>query len=69
MNNLEQDAEQAMGGSSGGGNMMGGGNQQQQQGGSSNSGVDKEVNSGKWCCGEREREREIGWANNGWLLL
>ena len=50
MNNLEQDAEQAMGGGSGGGN-------QQQQGGSSNSGVDKEVNSGEWCCGE-ERERD-----------
>ncbi|KAK0508263.1 hypothetical protein JMJ35_009347 [Cladonia borealis] len=41
MNNLEQDAEQAIGG--GGGN-MGGGNQQ--QGGSSGgSGIDKEVNS------------------------
>ena len=50
MNNLEQDAEQAMGGGNSGGNMgggnMGGGNM---GGGSSGgSGIDKEVNSGKF---------------------
>lgn len=48
MDNLEQDAEQAMGGG-GGGNMggMGGGGGNQQQGGGS-SGMDKEVNSGEF---------------------
>ena len=61
MNNLEQDAEQAMGGSSGGGNMMGGENQQQ-QGGSNNSGIDKEVNQGEFplCSMKRCLNGEVG---------
>ena len=59
MNNLEQDAEQAMsggGGGGGGGNMMGGGNQQ--QGGS--SGIDKEVNTGTFLC-------SWGWRCEMWI--
>ncbi len=65
MNNLEQDAEQAM---SGGGGNMGGGNQQQQGG---NSGMDKEVNSGEFLCsvlGDGVIVRKMdSWAN-GWLI-
>ena len=55
MNNLEQDAEQAMGGGMGGGNSgggnMGGGNMgggNMGGGSSGGSGIDKEVNSGKF---------------------
>ena len=77
MNNLEQDAESALGGGGGGGNNNmgqdamkdlsgGGGGGNQQQGGS--SGIDKEVNSGEFLFVRRDGavRNWIGWAN-GWF--